>query len=120
MTVRPEDLAATLLRRHQQRKKHHRERGASIQRILEETIRAALEAGRIRRAWLIGSLAYGHFGERSDVDVVVEGLAPTEVVVLWNEIGEQLGVQMDLMRLEELSSGFHRRVLREGVPLHVS
>ena len=33
-------------------------------------------------AWLIGSLAWGGFGERSDVDVVVRGLDWNEAMTL--------------------------------------
>ena len=72
------------------------------------------------RAWLIGSLARGAFGERSDVDVVVAGLDHEQTLDLFILLGDHLGSEVDLLRLEELGADFRDRVRREGEVLHVA
>ena len=120
MAVQPGDLAATLVCRHRQRREYQRQRAEQVRRIVDDTVLSALESGRFRRAWLIGSLAHGHFGVRSDVDLVVEGLPAHELPAMWNELCELLDLHVDLLRLEELPATFRERVLREGLPFHVT
>jgi predicted nucleotidyltransferase len=69
---------------------------------------------RFDRAWLIGSLAWGGFGPRSDVDLVVEGLAAAHRVLLADRLGESTGRSVDLLPFEELPPAFQARVLAEG------
>ena len=75
--------------------------------------------GMVVEAWLIGSAAWGGFGLRSDVDVVVRGLAVSERAMAENAFSERVGagVGVDLLRWEELPEGFCERVLGEGVRL---
>ena len=119
MTVRPEDLAHTLVARQRARREAARARAAELRQLVEDEVRAILGQGLARRAWLIGSLARGAHGARSDVDVVVEGASPEQVGALWARLVELLGAEVDLLRLEDLSESFRRRVLAEGVPFHV-
>lgn len=72
------------------------------------------------RAWLIGTLAWGGFGERSDVDVVVEGLDERDFIPLWDHLTVRLETRVDLMRLEDLEAGFVRRIFDEGEVLDVA
>lgn len=67
-------------------------------------------------AWLIGSLAWGGFGERSDVDVVVRGLEPAQAVRLERELARAAQAPVDLLDLDSLPADFRARVLEEGVP----
>ena len=120
MSVRPEDLAATLLRRHRRELAQHETRAAHLKAVLRDEVALLVREGRIRRAWLIGSLAWGAIGLRSDVDVVVEGLAPEQAALLWDRLGERLAAPVDLLRLEDLEPSFRDRVLAEGVRLDVS
>lgn len=69
-------------------------------------------------AWLIGSLAWGGFGEHSDIDVVVRGLAPPEATRLELGLLRALGWTVEVLRFEELPTSFGERVLREGIVLH--
>jgi predicted nucleotidyltransferase len=120
MAAHPEQLARHLRRRFREQADVHR---ARAQRLLDEIGRltgAAAAAGRIRRAWVIGSLARGDFGAHSDVDVVVEGLSASDWPRLWDEMCGALGVEVDLLRLEELPAPFRDRVTAEGTALHVS
>ena len=114
MAVSPEELAGTLLRR------------ASARRVTDETDRAACLSEVARaipalraelgfgRAWLIGSLAWGGFGVRSDIDVVVEGADVDAASTIAERLGEKTGRLIDVLLLETLPAGFRERVLGEG------
>ncbi len=69
------------------------------------------------RAWLIGSLAWGGFGTRSDIDVVVERLSEAEATQLEGSLGVIEGAAVEVLRLEELPPAFRARVKREGARL---
>ncbi len=116
--VRPEELAQTLVSRHRARRLADEHRAAELLAASRHELEAAIRAGRITRAWLIGSLTTGLFGERSDVDVVVTGGQPSADAALWSELEHRLGVAVDLLRLESLPLPFRQRVLREGMVLH--
>jgi predicted nucleotidyltransferase len=119
MAVRPEEVATTLLARARSRRERDDARGADVRARVEEVVRRALADGVVSRAWLIGSLSSGTFGEGSDVDVVVEGGSPAQVAALHDLLAAALTVQVDLLRLEDLDRQFRSRVLREGVVLGV-
>ena len=78
---------------------------------------AGLELPAGCRLRLIGSLSGEAWGERSDVDLVVEGLDRESEAALWRRLSSALPVPVDLLRLEELPETFRRRVLAEGVLL---
>jgi predicted nucleotidyltransferase len=117
MAAGPFDLAATLVARRRLARERDRDRAND----LRECLRTA--AVRLRRddhldgAWLVGSLAWGGFGERSDVDVVVRGMDETRVAAVWGVLVDTLDASVDLLRLEDLPEDFRRRVLTEGVRL---
>ncbi|MBA2321978.1 MAG: nucleotidyltransferase domain-containing protein, partial [Deltaproteobacteria bacterium] len=69
---------------------------------------------------LIGSLVWGRFGERSDADVVVRGLAPSAHGATWAALEARVGVAVDLLRFEDLPDDFGSRVLEQGVEIHVA
>ncbi|HZD05102.1 MAG TPA: hypothetical protein VE173_09290 [Longimicrobiales bacterium] len=70
------------------------------------------------RAWLIGTAAWGGAHGRSDVDVVVEGLASEHYGGLWDWLSQACGLDIDLLRIEDMKPRFRQRVLSEGVPVH--
>jgi predicted nucleotidyltransferase len=70
------------------------------------------------KAWLIGSLAWGGFGERSDVDMVLEHLSPDRTAELEWALAELGGGEPDLLSLDELSPAFRERVLQTGIKIH--
>ena len=115
MVTTPEQLAATLVRRRKEALERDRARATDVRRRLETEI--SREGGRFRRAFLIGSLARGSFGAASDVDVVVEGLDPGELGTLYGALVAALGVEVDLLRFEDLTPSFRARVEQEGVLL---
>ena len=120
MTVTPGDLARTLVRRHARARQEARSRAEELRGVLLREVREELAGGRLRRAWLVGSLAWGGFDLASDVDLVVEGLAEEDAATLWDRLCNELGARVDLLRLESLPPSFARRVLDQGEPLHVS
>ena len=120
MAVRPEELAATLLRRNRARFAEYARRAAELRAALGPELRAALGARAGCRAWLIGSLAHGTFGAASDVDLVVAGLEPEAAASLGLALADRLAARVDLLRLEELRPSFRDRVLAEGMPIDVT
>lgn len=76
-----------------------------------------VRAGVATDAWLIGSAAWGGFGERSDVDVVVRALDPSRVTETADRLAAVAGVAVDLLRFEELAPSFRDRVERDGARL---
>lgn len=100
-----------------------RERAAASARICQ--LRATLPAllGRIgderdvAKVWLIGSLAWGDGHVGSDIDLVLDGLAPAKVDRLAFDLAGIAKAHVDVLRLEDLDPAFRTRVLRDGVRL---
>ncbi|MGH7438341.1 MAG: nucleotidyltransferase family protein [Polyangiaceae bacterium] len=95
-----------------------RSRADRLRARVREVVRDLRARGEIDGAWLIGSLAWGGFGVRSDVDIVVSGAPASEAGRIWTycveELGSDAGDQVDLLRLEELPEAFRARVLARG------
>lgn len=99
------------------RARAERERRAlEVRAEVEQQVRTLLPAG--GRAWLIGSLVWGGFGERSDVDLVLSGVTGPQATVLEEAVARVAHASVDLLQLDELPSSFRQRVEREGVPIH--
>lgn len=98
------------------------------ERILEAARRLGPEIARefgLMRVLLFGSWAWGRPHERSDVDLVVEGLEPElssrAAVIVEKRLGEALGrecPESDLHRIEDLPDWVRERIDREGIVLH--
>ncbi|MBX3274847.1 MAG: nucleotidyltransferase domain-containing protein [Sandaracinaceae bacterium] len=108
--------AAHTLRLRESRAREARERRARAAREELDRRLAACLPGR-GAAWLIGSLAWGGFGTRSDIDVVAEGLSEAEAAALERSLGVIEGAAVEVLRLEELPAAFQERVTREGIRL---
>lgn len=118
MEPRPEDLAATLVRRARQQQARADERLADARAAVETELARCPADGTVRRAWLIGSAAWGEAHGRSDVDVVVEGLDTRRTGALWDRLSQACGFDVDLLSLEDLPSSFQERVRSDGVEIH--
>ncbi len=116
MTVTPDDLARTLVRRNAERLAEWQRRADELRPRVLAAVVALQKEGACKRAWLIGSLAWGRFGPRSDVDLVLEGLTADVAGRLWDE----LDVPVDVIRVERISPEFRARVLAQGLLLGVS
>ncbi|MEO7096521.1 MAG: nucleotidyltransferase domain-containing protein [Polyangiales bacterium] len=117
MSVLPAELAATLVARRRARAALDRERAHVARRALGEAAVALRAEGACTAAWLIGSLAWGGFGERSDADVVLAGADDGQPGALAARLSGCADVTIDLSFLEQLPDSFRRRVLAEGVRL---
>ncbi len=69
------------------------------------------------RAWLIGSLAWGGFGTRSDIDLVVSGLEEDDETRLEWALIRSTDRAIELLRLRDLPPSFQERVLQEGLAI---
>lgn len=116
MSIRPEETVETLKLRSREQRLFWEARASELR---ERVLRVAREyLGPEGQAWLIGSLAWGGFGERSDVDLVVEHLSPDRAAELERALAGLAGCELDLLRLGELSPTFRKRVLETGVRVH--
>lgn len=115
MSVTVEQMIATLRQRAAERQARDAARVAELRRQLDAL--AAAEELRGVELWLIGSLAWGGFGVRSDIDVVVRGLPSERVGPLETAWTLALRVPVELLRFESLGTSFQERVEREGVRL---
>ena len=113
MAVGPADLAATLIARRRTARERDQVRAEEIRQRLREAARALRAAGAIDSAWLIGSLAWGAFGVRSDADVVVRG-GGSSLATIAERLGVGTDVEVDVLRLEDLSESFGARAARRG------
>jgi predicted nucleotidyltransferase len=114
MTARPSDLAATLIARRRLASARDRDRATALRERLRDAACRLRRQGRLDAAWLVGSLAWGGFGERSDVDVVARGVDAARVGAVWADLMDALDARVDLLRLEDLPEAFRDRVLSEG------
>ncbi len=120
MAASADDLALLLLERARARRGRERERGLLIAARLRSVVAALRADGAFEAAWLIGSLAWGGFGCRSDVDVVVRGADPSRIGALAGRLSNDVEACVDLLRIEDLPDGFRLRVLDQGARLDES
>lgn len=73
------------------------------------------------RIYLIGSTAReGEFTERSDIDLVIEGLPPEVYFRASATISKLTNFKVDLIPYENANSLIHRKIQEEGVLLYDS
>lgn len=118
MSHRPEDLASTLTERTRSRRIAAEKRISSARTRVVAALRDRLRDGTVKHAWLIGSSVWGDPHDRSDIDVVVEGLSLDQRGVFWDELSQVAEMDIDLLHLEELEPRFRARVLAEGIVIH--
>lgn len=114
MAVSPEDLRRTLAARVSQSRAEAEARRAGAVDAARAVCRELVREAAIGEAWLIGSAAWGAFGERSDLDIVVRGLASGDAVALSDRLAGCARVDVDLLRWEELDESFRSRILALG------
>src|SRR5207248_940751 len=78
------------------------ERAAGLRSQLSRWAESARKSGLFERGWLIATLAWGNWGQGSDIDVVVQHLAAGKEASTWDELMKLTGHKVDLLRLEEL------------------
>jgi predicted nucleotidyltransferase len=90
-------------------------RRAVVLPAVSKAVAEARAAGDCRRVWLFGSFAWGEPGERSDVDLLVEGCADPDALAaaVWRVADRPVHV----VELERAPATLVERALREGSPL---
>jgi predicted nucleotidyltransferase len=115
VSVSVEESAARILQRAQSAREERERNAARVRELVIGRVRAQLPTG--TRAWLIGSLAWGGFGDRSDVDLVLSGVATDVATRIESAIAAAAGVEVDVLYFDELPPDFQRRVEHEGVAI---
>jgi predicted nucleotidyltransferase len=117
MPITPEAAARALVERatveHQQLEQRRQANLASLP-AAARALRAAYGA---RRVVLFGSLAWGGFHWRSDVDLAVAGVPADLVGRAMAEASRIAGVTVELFDLDALPESFRARILAEGTEL---
>jgi predicted nucleotidyltransferase len=94
------------------------QRAELLQQVARGAVETQLPPG--ARAWLIGSLVWGGFAERSDVDLVLDGVDGPGATQIESVLANATGLPVDVLHLERLPDSFQRRVLEEGIAIHGS
>lgn len=116
MTVSVEQTVATLRERAAQARAARSALAAATRAQLLGAI--ALHLPPRVDAWLIGSLAWGGFGEHSDIDVVVRGASPSAATRLEIALTRDVRCSTEVLRFEDLPASFRAHVEREGIALY--
>jgi predicted nucleotidyltransferase len=116
VTVTAKQTAETLCRRSAEARARAEGHALALRDRVIETVKARLPRG--ARAWLIGSLASGDFGERSDVDLVLDGVDSQLATSIEIAVCHAAQAEVDLLTYEWLSPSFRIRVEREGIAIH--
>ncbi|MBI5480602.1 MAG: nucleotidyltransferase domain-containing protein [Deltaproteobacteria bacterium] len=91
------------------------ERKQRVRAAVERGLAQARGEGLLRAAWLFGSYAWGQPGERSDVDLLVEGCRdPLRVASV---VGRITGTEVHVVCVEDAPESLRERALTEGVKL---
>ncbi len=90
-------------------------RRAAVLPGVRGAIARARAEGLCAEAWLFGSYAWGQPGERSDVDVLVDGCPDPFVVA--SLVGHSCGLDVHVIEMAEAPASLKERVRADGVPL---
>ena len=90
-------------------------RRAEVLPLLRASVEEARRQGSCRRAWLFGSYAWGQPGERSDLDLLVDGCA--DPFGLASRIGRACGKDVHVIDWADAPESLRTRVLAEGTAL---
>lgn len=118
MDVTPEEAARTLIGRAAKRMAEVAARRDALRARLGDVAECLRERHGAERVVLFGSLAWGGFHARSDVDLAVEGVDGPELDRAAADVERLLpGVVVELFALEDLPASFRRRILDRGEAL---
>lgn len=114
MHATPAQLADVMIERARRDLEARDRATAEVHRAVLAVLVPERARGTYERGWLIGSLITGGFTEDSDVDVVVEGLSRAGESALRRALEDAARRPVDLLRFEELDSGFRAAVTQTG------
>jgi predicted nucleotidyltransferase len=90
-------------------------RAADARRSVEQIVREQVKPP--GQVWLIGSLAWGEFGEHSDVDLVFSEVDRALLLQVEIEVARATGAPVDVLELNQLPVSFRDRIIQTGFRL---
>ena len=92
------------------------DRKEKLQELAKRCVEVLKDKYKVRRVFIIGSLAKGFVHERSDIDLVVEGLSPDFYMKAITELWDILppGVELNLIPFEDAFESLKEKVIKEG------
>ena len=89
---------------------------AELRKAAERCVFVLRDKYKVKRAFLIGSLVKGVIHKRSDIDLVVEGLAPGLYMKALTELWDILpvGVELNLIPFEDAYESLREKAIAEG------
>lgn len=96
------------------------DRREELKKIALEIAKFLKNRYRVKRLFLIGSLVRGYVHDRSDIDIVVEGLEPELYIKALTQVYDLLppGVELNLIPFEDAFESLKERTLKEGVMIY--
>lgn len=87
-----------------------------LRKTAERCVFVLRDKYKVKRAFLIGSLVKGIIHKRSDIDLVVEGLAPGLYMKALTELWDVLpvGVELNLIPFEDAYESLREKAIAEG------
>ena len=99
----------------QERMLARHERAQSAARMIADLLRRDFGA---QEVIAFGSLVHAHrFGERSDIDLAVSGIAPRDFFRAWHAAGEGCPFEVDLVDIDDCSATLRSLIAEEGESL---
>lgn len=96
------------------------DRKDELKNLSKKIAKMLKEKYKVKRIFLIGSLVKGYVHDRSDIDLVVEGLLPEfyiDALVDANDICQRV-VEINLIPFEDAFESLKEKTLREGELLY--
>jgi len=92
------------------------DRREDLREVAEECSEVLRDKYHVKKVYLIGSINRGTVHERSDIDLVVEGLIPNLYMKALTELWELLpaGVELNLIPFESAFDSLKERAINEG------
>jgi len=92
------------------------DRREELRNLAKEIAQMLEEKYKVKRVFLIGSLVKGYVHERSDIDIVVEGLPPELYIKALVDASDTVGwnVEVNLIPFEDAFESLKEKTLREG------
>ena len=87
-----------------------------LKRIAKKCANILKDKYKVRRIILIGSLVKGIVHEKSDIDLVVEGLEPSLYIKALTDLWDNLpaGVELNLISFEDAFESLKEKAINEG------
>ena len=91
-------------------------RKEELRKAAERCVQVLKDKYEVKRVFLIGSLVEGVVHERSDIDLVVEGLSPDLYMKALTELWDLLpaGVELNLIPYEDAFESLKEKAINEG------